>query len=383
MNIGFDAKRAYHNGTGLGFFSRVMIRLLSTHYPEHDYYLFNPKPGKLFTPSTGNIHEVLPEKPLHKAFSSAWRSKWVTRDLKKLQIDLYHGPSQEIPIGMPQTGIPSVVTIHDLFPVLYPKDFKPIDVRIYRSKLKYACTHARKIMAISEETKGHIIKAYGTDPAKIDIAYQSCDPIFNVIESEGKKEQVRQKYNLPPQFFLHVGTIIERKNLLNICRALHLVHKEIPLPLVVVGKGGAYKEKVKQYLAQNGLQDKVIFLSETLTAAGKKPFVETEDFPALYQLSTAMIYPSFYEGFGMPIIEAMSGGVPVITATTSCMPEIGGNAAFYADPQSPEEMANGFRKFYDDAHYRQKAIQEGFENVKRFASGAYAQSIMNIYKSVL
>ncbi|MGC4233216.1 MAG: glycosyltransferase family 1 protein [Niabella sp.] len=381
MNIGFDAKRAYHNGTGLGFFSRVMIKLLAAHYPNNEYYLFNPKPGKLFKPETANIHEILPQSPLHKILRSAWRSKWVTGDLKKLHIDLYHGPSQEIPIGIPKTGIPSVVTIHDLFPELYPKDFKPIDVKIYRTKLRYACRNASKVMAISEETKQHIIKLYDTDPSKVEVAYQSCDPIFNVIESDEKKEEVREKYQLPDQFFLHVGTIIERKNLLNICKALHLVQKEIPLPLVVVGKGGAYKERVKQYLSENHLEHKVIFLSDELAAAGKQPFIETGDFPALYQLSTAMIYPSFYEGFGMPVIEAMSGGVPVITSTTSCMPEIAGDAAFLADPGSPEAMAEGFRKFYGDAGYRERAIEKGFQNVKKFAQDAYVQSVMNIYQS--
>lgn len=383
MNIGFDAKRAYHNGTGLGFFSRVLIKLMATHYPQHSYYLFNPKPGTLFQPETSNIHEILPSQPLHKLLRSAWRSKWVTKDLQKLKIDLYHGPSQEIPRGLPQTGIASVVTIHDLFPELYPQDFKPIDVKIYRTKLRYACKYASKIMAISEETKGHIIDKYGTDPARIDVVYQSCDPIFNVVEDDEKKEAIREKYGLPSQFFLHVGTIIERKNLLNICKALKLIQNDIPIPLVVVGKGGAYKEKVQQYLVENKLEGKVIFLSDQLATAGKKPFIATDDFPALYQLSTAMIYPSFYEGFGMPIIEAMSGGVPVITSTTSCMPEIAGEAAYLADPERPQEMADGFRKYYGDAAYRNEAIAKGFQNAQRFAADKYAQSVMNTYHSAL
>lgn len=383
MNIGFDAKRAYHNSTGLGFFSRVLIKLLAGHYPTNEYYLFNPKPGRLFTPQQKNIHEVLPQKSLHKWLNSAWRSNWVTKDLQKLNINLYHGPSHEIPIGIPKTGINSVVTIHDLFPELYPSDFKPIDTKIYRAKTRYACANADKIMAISEETKNYIVNIYGTDPSKIDVAYQSCDPIFNVLESQEKKEAVRKKYNLPQKFFLHVGTIIERKNLLNICKAMKLIDGEIDIPLVVVGKGGAYKEKVTAYIAEQKFKDKIVFVFDELNAVGKRAFIETEDFPALYQLSTAMIYPSFYEGFGMPIIEAMSGGVPVITSTTSCMPEIGGNAAFYANPNSPEEMAEGFRKFFGDELYTQQAIKNGLENAKRFAPETYVQSVMNIYHSAL
>ena len=383
MNIGLDAKRAFHNGTGLGFFSRVLIKLMATHFPDNNHFLFNPKPGHLFSADAANIHEVLPQKALHKMLRSVWRSKWVVNDLKNLKIDLYHGLSQEIPVGIHRSGIASVVTIHDLFPELYPQDFKPIDVKIYRTKLKYACQNANRVMAISEETRQHIIKIYGIDASKVAVAYQSCDPIFNVIESETQKEIVRKKYNLPSEFFLHVGTIIERKNLLNICKALYSIRNDIPIPLVVVGKGGAYKEKVQQYLSKNNFQNKVIFLSDQLIAAGKKPFVATEDFPALYQLATAMIYPSFYEGFGMPIIEAMSGGVPVITSTTSCMPEIAGEAAFLAHPESPEALANGLRKIYQDSTYRQQAIEKGLINAKRFTPEQYVQSVMNIYKSAL
>jgi Glycosyltransferase len=383
MNIGFDAKRAYHNDTGLGFFSRVLVELLASYHPEHRYFLFNPKPGSMFHPQASHIQEVQPSAPLHKILRGAWRSKWICKDLKRLQIDLYHGLSQEIPSGIHTTGIPSVVTIHDLFAELYPSDFSFISTKIYRSKMRYACKYANRIMAISEETKRHITNTYHIDPSKIDVAYQSCDPIFSNIVSEEKKERIRAKYNLPREFFLHVGTIIERKNLLNICKALQLVQQEIPLPLVVVGKGGAYKKKVKQYLADNRLQDKVIFLTDALAAAGKKPFVETEDFPALYQMAMAMIYPSFYEGFGLPIIEAMSGGVPVITSSTSCMPEIGGDAAFYVHPEKPEEMAEGFRKFYGDALYRQQAIAKGFINVQRFAPEVYVQSVINIYQAAL
>ncbi len=383
MKIGFDAKRAYHNGTGLGFFSRTLINLLARQFPQEQYYLFNPKPGQLFRPQADNIQEVLPSSFFHNAFSSVWRSKWVTGDLQKLGIDLYHGLSQEIPRGIGSTGIPSVVTIHDLFAEIYPGDFKPVDVKIYRAKLRYACTHADKIMAISEETKRHIIDTYHIDPSKIEVAYQSCDPLFQVRESEEKKQRIRAKYSLPPQFFLQVGSIIERKNLLNSCKALALIRKEINIPLVVIGNGKAYKEKVKQYLADNDLQNHVLFLSDHLKAEGKNPFVETEDMPALYQLSAALLYPSFYEGFGIPVVEAMSSGVPVITSVSSCMPEIAGGAAFLADPHSPEALAEGMRKFYGNETYRQQAIDNGFENARRFAPDVYAGSVMDIYKSVL
>src|SRR5450759_2900584 len=122
MNIGFDAKRAYHNGTGLGHYSRTLINSLAKYFPEHEYYLFNPKPSSKFNfYQTNNIHEVLPNELLSKLFSSAWRSSWVKKDLKKYKIDLYHGLSHEIPLGIQQTNTRSVVTIHDLIHERYPE----------------------------------------------------------------------------------------------------------------------------------------------------------------------------------------------------------------------------------------------------------------------
>lgn len=380
MNIGFDAKRAYHNTTGLGVFSRVLIKLLITHYPENEYFLYNPKPGKLFRERM-NVHEILPQHIIHKKLSAVWRSKWVINTLKKHKIDVYHGLSHEIPFGLHRAGMHSVVSMHDMFPETHPDQYKSIDVRIYRTKTRYACNYADRIMAISEETKRHIIEIYEIDPSKIEVIHQSVDPLFMIKQTAQQKQIVRAKYNLPKEFFLHVGTIIERKNLLNICKAMMLLGREINIPLVVVGKGTVYKEKVKDFIAKNDLQDKIIFLSDAIKTQGKN-FIDTQDFPALYQMSTAMIYPSYYEGFGLPIIEAMAGGVPVVTSNTSCMPEIGGDAAYYVNPNSPEEMAAGLKKVYDDPVYADMLFKKGIENANRFTPEKYVHKVMSMYHAV-
>ncbi len=262
MNIGFDAKRAFHNGTGLGHYSRTLIHSLSAFHPEHQYYLFNPKPGDLFQLEGVNLHEILPTGVFCKLFRSAWRSSWVTKDLKRLKIDLYHGLSHEIPIGIKKTGIKSVVTIHDLIHERYPEQYNPIDVRIYNKKFRYACEQSDKVIAISEQTKRDIIDFYKTPEEKITVCYQSCNPAFVQTISEEEKAAVKKEYGLPDQFFLYVGSIIERKNLLNICKALFLLREDIDIPLVVIGDGGKYKQQVKDFVLQNGLEKKVIFLSE-------------------------------------------------------------------------------------------------------------------------
>ena len=328
MNIGFDAKRAFHNHTGLGHYSRTLIRSLSEVYPGHQYFLFNPKPSTQFSFQSENLHEVLPTGFPGKWFPSLWRSQLVKKDLQKLKIDLYHGLSHEIPMGLPRTGIRSVVTIHDLIHERHPEQYNPVDVRIYRKKFRYACANADRIIAISEQTRKDIIDFYQTDPAKIRVCYQSCNPAFGVQIGDEEKKAIRELYQLPLQFFLYVGSVIERKNLLNICKAINLLRNELNIPLVIIGEGGGYKQKVKDYIRQNGLESLCIFLSEKESARQSKGFRTATDFPAIYQSAIALIYPSFFEGFGIPVLEALWSHTPVITSTLSCLPEAGGKGAY-------------------------------------------------------
>jgi hypothetical protein len=154
MNIAFDAKRAFSNSTGLGNYSRTLISSLSEFFPEHEYFLCTPKLSKRFNVDTLNhVYAVTPQHFPSSAFTAAWRSSWVKKDLQQLKIDLYHGLSNEIPIGIEKTGIKSVVTIHDLIFERFPDQYNRIDVQIYRKKYRYACKHADKIIAISEQTK--------------------------------------------------------------------------------------------------------------------------------------------------------------------------------------------------------------------------------------
>jgi glycosyltransferase involved in cell wall biosynthesis len=383
MNIGFDAKRAYHNGTGLGHYSRTLISSLAQYFPQHQYYLFNPKPGKFQLNAQPNLHEIRPSSFLHKAFSSAWRSSWVKKDLKKWRIDLYHGLSHEIPVGIQHTGIKSVVTIHDLIHERYPEQYNAIDVKIYNKKFRYACQHADKLIAISEQTKRDIIEFYKTPEEKIEVCYQSCNPAFAVEVSDVEKEAVKKKYDLPGQFFLYVGSVIERKNLLNICKALFLLRNELEVPLVVIGDGGKYKQQVKDYIKQNGLENKVIFLSENPVAKSSAAFQSAQDFPAIYQSAIAMIYPSFFEGFGIPVLEALWSRLPAITSNVSCMPETGGDAALYVNPNNAEEIAAAMKKIYTDTAVAAAMKEKGMLHAQNFAQQKCAASVMKVYERLI
>jgi len=204
----------------------------------------------------------LPQSIHHKLFPALWRSSWVKSDLKKQHIDLYHGLSNEIPAEIQSTGIKSVVTIHDLIFERFPGQYSNIDVKIYRAKFQYACRHADKIIAISKQTKQDLIDFYTIPAERIHVCYQACNPAFGKTISEEEKLKIKKKYNLPDQFFLYVGSVIERKNLLNVCKAMFLLRNESDIPLVVIGDGRKYKQQVKDFIRQNGLESRILFLSE-------------------------------------------------------------------------------------------------------------------------
>lgn len=382
MNIGFDAKRAYHNGTGLGHYSRTLIRSLAEYFPQHEYFLFNPKPSELFELNGRNTHEILPSKLLHKTLSSVWRSTWIKNDLEKMAIDIYHGLSNEVPLDIHKTAIKSVVSIHDLIFERYPAQYSRIDVEIYKRKFIYACDHADKIIAISEQTKNDIMEFYKTPEQKITVCYQSCNPAFANPVNENIRQQIKEKYSLPDEYFLYVGSIIERKNLLGICKALYLLRNDLKIPLVVIGDGTKYKQQVKDFIRQNGLDSKVIFLSENSLAKVASSFLKADDFPAIYQMAIAMIYPSFFEGFGIPVLEALWSRLPVITSNVSSLPEAGGDGVYYVDPNNAEEIAAGMKKIHSDKAFTETLKEKGWQHAQHFTQQNCAANVIKVYENL-
>jgi glycosyltransferase involved in cell wall biosynthesis len=382
MNIGFDAKRAFHNGTGLGQYSRTLTQSLCSAYPMHQYYLFNPKPGQRYRAGAANQHEVLPQRPLHRFLTALWRSNWVKADLQRLHIQLYHGLSHELPWGIHRSGIPSVVTMHDLIHERYPTQYSFIDRNIYSRKFRYACSAASHIIAISQQTKQDLVDIYGADPQRITVCYQSCNPAFAQAATAADKQRVQQQYGLPPNFFLCVGSIIERKNLLHIAKAMATLPPQLRLPLVVIGDGGRYKQEVKQYLQQAGLVQHVRFLSEAAAARQSPAFINGSDFPAIYQCATALVYPSFFEGFGIPVLEALWSRVPVITSHLSCMPETGGDGAWYVDPADPNSIAQAMQAVQQQPGQVAELVQKGWLHAQKFSPVACAKSVMEVYQQL-
>lgn len=373
MNIGFDAKRAFQNRTGLGNYSRTLIRSLGEYYPQYNYFLFAPKAKPLFQPPSG-MQTILPQRPHHRWLKSVWRSRWVINDLVTNEIDLYHGLSAELPFGISNSGVQSVVTMHDLIFERYPKQYNPIDVYTYRKKAQYACKHADKVIAISEQTKQDLIEFYHTPENRITVCYQSCDPSFEQLRSEEEIAKMLEGYQLPARYFLYVGSVIERKNLMGIVKAMRLLKGKLDLPLVVLGDGGKYKEEVKAFLQKEGMASQVIWLNEVAKFSFK-------DLPALYQGAVALVYPSIFEGFGIPILEALWSRTPVITANVSCFRETAGDAAIYIDPYLPATIAEAMETVAIDRTFAAGMQERGLRHAQQFTLDKCAAAVMQVYQS--
>ncbi len=370
--IGYDAKRLFNNFTGLGNYSRTLLRNLANFYPDNVYFLYTPRVVKNDETQFFLNSPMFSVQMPRRGSRAYWRSWGMKKALRKHKIQLYHGLSHEIPIGMQQTGIKSVVTIHDLVFKHYPQQYSFFDRQIYDFKFKYACQNADQIIAISESTRQDIIKFYNIPPEKIEVIYQSCHERFMQERSPKTIEATLKRYKLPRDYFFHVGSIIERKNLLGIVQALELLPPDLRLPLVVLGEGKAYKQHVLDYIARKGLEDRVIFLK-----------ADFDDMPALYQQAKVFLYPSFYEGFGIPVLEALFSRTPVITSNVSSLPEAGGPHAYLVDPAQPEAIAKGIRQILTDEALRAHMVEQGYAHAQQFRGEPLTEQLMDLYKKML
>jgi glycosyltransferase involved in cell wall biosynthesis len=370
MKIGYDAKRLFLNNTGLGNYSRWLVKNMAQNYPDNEYFLYTPKVKANNRLSfLNNYSSIKTVTPKSKLFTSWWRSKGVVNDLLHDRINIYHGLSHELPTGIKQSGIKTVVTVHDLIFMRLPDSFGWINRRIYTAKVSYACKIADKIIAISQKTKDDLVELLNVDAGKIEVIYQGIDPIFNSPQSAAQKEAVIVKYNLPGKFLLSVGTIETRKNLLLIAKALTHIDN---IPLVVVGRPTKYLNEVKQFLTDRKLTGRVIFLHD----------VTFNELPAFYQLASIFIYPSRYEGFGLPVLEAISSGTPVIAATGSCLEEAGGPDSLYVDPDDENDLAQKINRIFADENLRQIMIAGGKQHAARFENIKLTAQLMQLYNNI-
>ena len=373
LKIGFDAKRIVRNATGLGSYGRTLVNDLAA-VPALDLTLYAPDEGRI------ELRRQVQERDnLHYHFANCrtalgralWRSRGIISQMRRDGIQVYHGLSGELPVGIGRTGIKSVVTIHDLIFLRHPEYYKKVDVRIYTRKFRQALKEADRIVAISECTRRDICELGGVDKSRVSLIYQSCSPRFSADVDVRLLWQVRDKYELPDRYVLSVGSIEERKNVLQAVRALHYLPDDVSL--VIVGRQTDYTARVYQYILDHRLVNRVLLLHG----------VTDTELPAFYRMADAFVYPSRYEGFGIPIIEAISAHLPVVACTGSCLEEAGGPDSLYVKPDDDQAMANAISRVLFGAPGRQQRIERSLQYISRFRNTDAAQHFVDLYNSLL
>lgn len=365
MKIAFDAKRFFHNTSGLGNYSRDLVRILSEYEPDNEYLLLNKN-------KSDRGKEILDRPNVHFIETSKGnfsRQLKMGKDAQKQGADIFHGLSGELPLKWDSKPVKKVVTIHDLIFVRYPQYYSFFDRRIHFWKFKKAADMADKIIAISEQTKRDIIRYLKVPETKIEVIYQGCHHAFKEQQSPELMQAVKEKYNLPERFILNVGTIEERKNLLNVVKAI----KGTEIPLVVVGRKTKYYQKIENFLKKNKMEKQVLFLEG----------VSMDELACLYKLADIFVYPSFFEGFGIPVIEALFSKTVVVTSNTSCLPEAGGKDSVYINPDNDLDIRAKLKFLWENESERKRREEKGFEFVQKFNDEPIAKQLMNFYQKII
>lgn len=370
--IGYDAKRIVRNGTGLGSYGRTLVNDLAPIMPDTTLRLYAPDAGRddlrCQVQSRENVRFCYPRHLRFRLQRDWWRMKGVVKDLRRDGVELYHGLSGELPEGLSAAGIPGVVTVHDLIFLRHPEFYPAIDAFFYKLKFRKMLREATRIIAISACTKRDILY-YGDFPEdRIDLVYQSCSTRFSQPVSPSLLVEARRKYRLPQRYVLNVGTVEVRKNILLGIRAMAKLPAD--LHLVIVGRQTKYQKQLDAEIRKLGLGNRIHFLQG----------VPNTLLPAVYRQAEAFIYPSRYEGFGVPVIEAIQSGLPVVAATGSCLEEAGGPDSLYVDPDDADGAAAAVLSAMEN---RTRMVERSRHYVRRFENQDVASQVLEVYGKAL
>ncbi len=365
MKIGIDCRMIYHSG--IGTYLQNLLR-------EFSYLSISEDMENILY---GDVDKLKKYNFTIKEFNfpiySLQEQLFSPLKLKKERLDLIHFPHYNVPLLYSGE---IVVTIHDLIHLLFPQYFSFVASRYAHFMLRHVSRKAKKIITDSHSSKRDIIKLLKVSSKKITVIYPGVSRNYRPIKDEFLIEKIKRKYNITQEFILFVGLLKPHKNIINLIKAFFKLRKNNSLlknKLVIIGKKkGPYYLKVEELIRKLGLEEEIIFLGK----------VDADDLLMLYNSARVFILPSFYEGFGLPPLEAMACGIPVITANTSSLPEVVGDAAVMVDPYDIEEMAKAMYTVFTDRNLRKQMIDKGFERVKYFSWENAACQTCKVYKEV-
>lgn len=273
------------------------------------------------------------------------------------------------------TRVSSVVTVYDLTFLLFPYLFRPLNRLYLQWGTRFSLRRARQVIAISERTRQDLIRIYGLDPARVIVAPCGVDPAYCPSPADpAESEALKARYHLPERFILYLGTLEPRKNLPHLIRAYALARQSAALPkLVLAGGRGWYDEPIDRAIAESGVQEEIVVTG----------YFPGPDLPALYRAAEAFVYPSLYEGFGLPPLEAMACGTPVIVSNASSLPEVVGDAGIQIPPEDEQSLADALAEVAHNDSLREDLRHRGLAQAARFTWERTAQITAGVYRQVL
>jgi len=371
MKIGIDARTLYKPSGGVGTYLKNLLAELGSLDQENQYVLF------FDAAPPGDLDPVnFTRRTLHLPFGqnlTTWNTFRLLPELWLRPVDLFHFPFYTMPLVKPGK---SVVTIHDLTYKLHPEWFNWKAWLTFRPFSYRAAKAADRILTVSYTSREDILRSYRLPEQKVVVTYHGVSEHFHKICDRGPLDEVQDSYGLRHPLLLYVGSITLRKNLVRLLWAFHqlVTEKRVDAHLLLVGRTLAPYPDLPSLVKELGLEARVSFISE---------YISQETLCRLYNLADLFIYPSLYEGFGLPVLEAMACGTPVVTSRVSSLPEVAGEAAILVDPYNPQEITEALWVGLTDGRLRGELMQRGLERVKKFSWRKTAQETLQVYQSVL
>ena len=375
MKLGFDIRPFLKEETGVGIYFKNLLFHLSRLDTENEYFLFTSSWKDRFAEE-----KIPPFRRLHfhdyrlpvKMINYLWYRLGHPRldRFFKEPLDLTHSPT---PLPLPTAG-KKVVTVYDLFFLDFPDQADRQARQVFYRKIRPSLQQADAVVTISDFTRNQILDRFAVDPARVHTIHLGLDREFWVERGEETGEELRNRLNLPDAFLLFVGAHEKRKNITGLLDALKIIHsRKGKLPLVLAGRSGEGSHDVRKKAEALGLASSLIFTG----------YCDERELRCLYRMADILVYPSLWEGFGLPLLEAMASGLPVAASRRTAIPEIAGDAALYFNPENPEDMADQIIRGIEQTELRKGLIGRGLERAERFSWARTAEQSLALYRGLV
>lgn len=360
---------------GCGYFVQESFRIIAAAHPEHQFcFIFDrpQEPLPHFPANTRFMHIGPPAR--HPLLWRIWFDLRIPQLLRRIKADVFVSPDGYASLT---TRVPQCLVVHDLGFLHYPDAYKKSHVGYMRRLTPRFIRKAAQLATVSQFSKNDIIKQYGTEPQKIDVVYNGVKEVFHPIDPS-ERQQLRDKFTAGHDFFIYVGALQPRKNLINLLKAFSIFKKrqQSNMKLVLTGRLAWKNEAFLEKLSSYKYKDDVVLTH----------YLDEDTLARLLASAYALVYPSLFEGFGVPVLEALRSGVPALTSKDSPMQEIAGAAGLYFDPNDHQDMADQLMRIYKDESLRQRMVEEGLKRAQEYSwqrtAGLLWDSVLKASRSV-